>query len=103
MACVRKRRGKWVVDYRDAAGVRRWVSCATRREANGVLEKSLNESRQPVQPAVDPNITLTAYSEYWLALIGGHLKPRTVETYAEALRLHLRSAFGSTKLRLLQR
>lgn len=31
MACIRKRRGKWVVDYRDGAGVRRWVTCETRR------------------------------------------------------------------------
>ena len=33
MACVRKRRGKWVVDYRDGAGIRRWVTCETRRDA----------------------------------------------------------------------
>jgi len=103
MACIRKRRGKWVVDYRDAAGVRRWVTCATRRQAEGVLERGLGEARQPVQPAVDSNITLAAYSEHWLALARAHLKPSTLETYSEALRLHLRPKFGTTKLRLLQR
>ena len=103
MACIRKRRGKWVVDYRDAAGVRRWVTCATRRQAEGVLERGLGEARQPVQPAVDSNITLAAYSEHWLALARAHLKPSTLETYSEALRLHLRPPFATTKLRLLQR
>ena len=91
------------MDYRDAAGVRRWVTCATRREAEAVLEKGLGEARQPVQPAVDSNITLAAYSEHWLALVGAHLKPSTLETYSEALRLHLRPTFGTTKVRLLQR
>jgi len=26
MACIRKRRGKYVVDYRDDVGARRWVT-----------------------------------------------------------------------------
>ena len=48
------------------------------------------------------NITLAAYSEHWLALARAHLKPSTLETYSEALRLHLRPKFGTTKLRILQ-
>lgn len=32
MACIRKRRGKCVVDYRDGAGIRRWKTYETKRE-----------------------------------------------------------------------
>jgi hypothetical protein len=39
--CIRKRRGKYVVDYRDAFGRRRWVTCDTRRESERVLSERL--------------------------------------------------------------
>jgi hypothetical protein len=99
MACIRKRRGKWVVDYRDAAGVRRWVTCRTHRDAEAVLEKALRESRNPIIPVVDPDITIKAYSERWLGVIPVSLKPRTVETYSDALRLHLLPLLGAVKVR----
>jgi hypothetical protein len=67
MACIRKRRNKWMVDFRDAAGVRRWVTCPTRREAETVLERSLRDTRQPTRPVVDLNITLSDYAQRWLA------------------------------------
>ena len=66
MACIRKRRGKYVVDYRDGAGIRRWVTCETRGEAETVLVDKSREARQPTRPVVDPNITMSAYVERWL-------------------------------------
>ena len=60
MACVRKRRGKWIADYRDAAGVRRWATCRTKGEAEDLVADKRRESRQPVVPVVDPNITAHA-------------------------------------------
>ena len=60
MACIRKRRGKYVVDYRDGAGIRRWVTCATRRQAEDVLAERGREARQQTRPVVDSNITLSA-------------------------------------------
>lgn len=89
MACIRKRRGKWVVDYRDAAGIRRWNTCQTRRAAEDVLTEKLRESRQPSRPAVDPDITVAAYAERWLTLIAATVKPRTVESHEGALRCHI--------------
>ncbi len=103
MACIRKRRGKYVVDYRDAAGVRRWITCETRRQAEAVLSDRLRDSRQPIQPAVDTNITVAQYAERWLALIGAGVKPRTIEGHRTALRLHLLPTFGRVKVRLLQK
>ena len=33
MACVRKRRGKYVVDWRDGTGRRRWTTFYRKRDA----------------------------------------------------------------------
>src|SRR6267143_5086925 len=103
MACIRKRRGKWVVDYRDAAGIRRWATCKSRRLAEAVLAERLDESRQPRQPAVDPDIQLSDYANRWLDLVAATVKPRTLEGYRQLLRLHLIPQFGSTKVRLLHK
>src|SRR5216684_9070347 len=99
MACIRRRRGKWVVDYRDAAGVRRWLTCETRRAAEIVLAERLDESRQPREPVVDPDIRLDAYSQRWLNLIRMGVKPRTLDGYQQVLRLHLLPVLGTVKVR----
>ena len=101
MACIRKRRGKWVVDFRDGAGVRRWVTCETRRRADAVLAERLDESRQPRQPVVDPDIRLAEYSQRWLNLIRLTVKPRTLSSYEQTLRLHLLPGLGPVKIRNL--
>jgi integrase len=103
MACIKKRRGRWVVDYRDAAGVRRWVTCRTRDEAKHVLRDKLLESTQPTRPAVNPRITFSDYSKRWLKLAGATIKPRTLESYASTLRRYLLPAFEKTQVRQLAR
>jgi integrase len=103
MACIRKRRGKWVVDYRDAAGIRRWATCETRRAADIVLAERLDEARQPREPVVDPDIRLDEYSQRWLNLIRMSVKPRTQDSYQQTIRLHLLPVVGSVKVRTLAR
>jgi integrase len=103
MACIRKRRGKWVVDYRDAAGIRRWATCETRRAADIVLAERLDEARQPREPVVDPDIRLDEYSQRWLNLIRMSVKPRTQDSYQQTIRLHLLPVLGSVKVRTLAR
>ncbi len=101
MACIRKRRGKWVVDHRDGAGVRRWATCRTRREAEDVLDVRRREARQATRPVVDPDITVAAYAERWLRQIAVGAKPRTVTMYGAYLKLHVLPLFGTTKVRQL--
>jgi integrase len=103
VACIRKRRGKWVVDYRDAAGIRRWVTCETRRLAEDVLSAKLQESRQPTRPVVDPDITLADYAERWLVLIGSTVKPRTLDGHRYVLDLHVLPMLGRVKVRQLHK
>jgi integrase len=99
MACIRKRRGKWVVDYRDAAGFRRWVTCTAKREAEAILGDRLRESRPRTRPSVDPSITTGNYADRWLTLIAATVKPRTLESYQQTLRNHLLPAFGKICVR----
>ncbi len=104
MACIRKRRGKYVVDFRDAAGIRRWTTCETRKQAEAVLSDTLQATRQRTIPAVDPKITTKAYAEQrWLPLVKASAKPRTVETYEGVLNRHLLPTFGALPVVRLHR
>ena len=40
MACVRKRRGKYVVDWRDGAGVRRWKTFDKKTDISNVAMRA---------------------------------------------------------------
>jgi len=99
---ARGRLGRWIVDFYDAAGRRRWRVCRTKEQAQDVLATVIKESRQPGRPVVDPDITVAAYAEHWLGQLG-HLKARTVESARDILRLHLLPAFGQLKVRRLAR
>jgi len=104
MACVRKRRGKWVVDWRDHLGIRHWLTFETKHEAEDVLADKLKESRQsPMRPVVDRDITLDGYADLWLDRIKATVEPRTLASYKQLLRLHVRPTFGETKMRLIHR
>jgi integrase len=103
MACIRKRRGKYVVDYRDSAGIRRWMTCDTRRQAQNVLSDKLREARQPTEPVVDPDVTITVYGARWLALTGASVKTRTIEGYTDTLERYIKPVLGAMKVRRLAR
>src|SRR5712691_8370220 len=103
MACIRKRRGKWVVDYRDGGGKRRWITRDTRRDAEAALDTARREARQGTRPTVDPDIMLERYVPGWLAVVKATVKPATFDSYSNMLRLHVLPAFGRIKVRHLQR
>jgi len=103
MACIRKRRGQWVVDYRDGSGVRRWKTCQTKRQAEDFLDAERPKTRQWRQAAVDANITIGQYAVRWLTVIQPTIKPRTYIRYEELWRVHLKPAFEHVKVRELHR
>jgi integrase len=102
MACIRYRRRRWVVDYRDGTGRRRWESYRTKREAEDALAAAVPASRERRFPLVHPNITLAEYAERWLGLCSA-LKPRTVKGYREKLDRHILPALGTLQVRRLHR
>ncbi len=103
MACIRKRRGKWVADYRDGAGIRRWNTFETKRAAEDFLDEERPKTRQWTRPAVHPNVTIRAYKDRWLKLIGPTIKARTVASYTQSLVRHILPALGDMPIRQLDR
>lgn len=67
MACVRKRRGRWVLDFRDQNGARRWESFRTRDEAKVALEQRLKQVRQGSYSAPSQIPMLKEVADQWLA------------------------------------
>lgn len=102
MPCVRKRRGRWVADFRDSTGRRRWISRRTRTEAQRALAEAVPTSR-PRQQRITPETTLTAYAAPWLRVQGEVLKPRSVVAYARQLENHIIPALGRLELRRIGR
>ena len=108
MACVTKRRGKWVVDWRDGARTRRSRFFETKSAAEDFLAKAIPESRQTVRPVVDPGVTVPAYAEHWQTQLAGMvqagtLKPRTLQSYSDTLRLHILPALAGGRVRQLHK
>ena len=102
MPCVRKRRGRWVADFRDSTGRRRWISRRTKTEAQRALADALPSSR-PRRRRITPETTLTAYAGPWLRVQGEVLKPRSVVAYARQLENHILPALGRLELRRIGR
>lgn len=103
MACVRKRRGKYVVDWRDGAGVRHWKSFDKKGDADTFRDQVGQEARQRVTPTIPVSSTMTEYAEHWKRFIGQTVKPRTLARYSEILTLHVLPQFGKLRVRDLNR
>jgi integrase len=107
MASIRRRRRArgdvWVVDYRDGAGIRRWATFPSRREAEDALARIIPESRQAAPRVVDRDIAVADYAERWLVQVATEIKPRTLDSYRRNLANHVLPAFGRFKVRDLHR
>jgi hypothetical protein len=72
MACIRKRRGKWVADYRDPSGRRRWITRDTRKEAEAALAAIHVAIAKDEYVAPDTTRTLqTVYDHWWRVAVMG--------------------------------
>jgi len=102
MSSIRKRkRGRktvWVVDYYDATGLRRRKHAKTKEAAEALLVKALGESRQKIAAVADPTLTVAAFSEQWINAVRHDLKPRTVRSYKQVLRLYVLPAIGDMRI-----
>lgn len=93
MACIRKRRGRWVIDFYDQQGVRRWRTMP--KGANKDLaEKELRAIEDQVErgnylPVVKLPLFLEVAQE-WLE----HKKLKLRETTWEVYEGHVRNHFG---------
>ncbi len=101
MACIKKRRGKWVVDYRDTEGHRRWVTVeGNRDDAEQVLGKIINGGKRPV----NRKVTFAEWAEQWLETEAkARLKRSTFLEYEAALDNHLVPFFGKKRFCKVER
>jgi integrase len=103
MACIRKRRGQWVVDFRDGGGIRRWRTFRTKHEAEDYLAKTIPDVRQRRYAVVPVTSTFAQYADRWVHLIRYTVKPRTLTSYAGMLRLHVLPVLGAWRVQYIDK
>jgi len=74
---------KWIVDVRDASGVRHRLTTRTRDAADALLADRLADSHDNSTAVIDPDLTLATYAERWFAHLeaAASIKPRTITSY----------------------
>lgn len=95
MACVKKRRGKWVIDYRDTNGKRRWETVdGNREDAELRMSEIVGGGKKPV----NRRATFKQWAEHWLETEAkARLKNSTYLEYEAALENHIYPFFGSMR------
>ena len=90
---------RYLVRVRGADGVERSKTLRTRKDAERYEREFL--AARDRGTLVDPRLaseTLAKFSERWLAVHGGRLRPRTLELYRSLLRIHILPRFGAVPL-----
>jgi integrase len=99
MATVAKRRGKWVVDFRDQHGKRRWETYDTRRQADDALAKRIGEVKGGSYRSAADLPTFATVAADWLAgERARNLAASTLEVYARQIEDHMLPAFGPLRI-----
>ena len=106
MACIRKRRGKWVADYRDHTGKRHWETFDTKKAAEQELAKhvtTLKDGRYT--PANDKRTVRDAFDSWWRLSVegsdnrsGAALRPTTRALYLWTWNCHVSPRWATRKL-----
>ena len=101
MACLRKRRDRWVIDFYDQHGKRRWK---TLRE--GITKKDANKSLRDIEDKVQKGDFISvreipSFSEVadmWLAFKKPNVRHTTYGQYKGHVEVHLKPYFGNIKI-----
>jgi len=97
MACVTKRRGRWVLDFRDENGRRHWETYRTKKGADDALteiRKDLKDGNY-VDPGTLP--TVAEVAGHWLNLKRDH-PASSVNVWQTQIERHLIPAFGPLRI-----
>lgn len=103
MATVAKRRNRYVVDWRDASGRRRWKSFTKLKEANAYRDEVSQQTRRGI--VVDERLTFDTFvADYRRQhLESGAVRPGTKADYESLLKCHLEPYFRGWRLRDIRR
>jgi len=100
MACVRKYRGSWVVDWRDPTG-KRFIEAAEEKEA---AENRLAEVIRSGKAPASKRLTFQEYGEWWLENCAKQsIKTSTYQEYEAVLKNHVYPLLGSRPFVKVQR
>src|SRR5258707_276055 len=95
MAVMKKRRGKWFVDYRDSHGRRHWETKPNKKAAQARLSEILSGD-QPEQPL--ETRTFQEYGDWWLQNVAkGAIKASTYQEYESVLKNHVYPTLGTVQ------
>jgi integrase len=101
MACIKKRRGKWVVDWRDSKGRRHWETKPDKKAAQDRLAEILSAD-QPEQPL--ETRTFEEYGNWWLEKVAkGSIKTSTYQEYGSVLKKHVDPFLGAVQFTEVRR
>jgi len=106
MACVRKRRGKWVIDFYDELGKRHWETVGTnKKEAEDRIAEIRLQMKEGTLDPVSSKTLLKEYCENWLDTYThvNNLKASTTKSYREALDNYILPLMGHMPLRSIKK
>lgn len=101
MACVRKRRDRWILDFYDQDGVRRWKTMpegTTKSEANEELGKLEKKIRQGAYTPVKELPVFSKVADNWLASKRPDIRHSTYHGYKGHVENHLKPYFGKLRI-----
>jgi integrase len=103
MAKVAKRRDRYVLDYRDQYGIRRWETLpagTTRKEADHRLSTRLQQIRNGEYQARCDELTFDELADAYIRNhVRVHLRDSAGEDYRYLIAFHLRPYFGRRRIR----
>lgn len=104
MACVRRRRGKWCLDYRDHTGRRRWeTTSGNRKAAERLLAQRVQEIGRGTFQAPREHVSFDELAESFLRHCEGQVRDTTLKDYRGNLTRHLLPNFRGWKIRAIRR
>jgi integrase len=89
--------GRWTARLHDITGKRLDLFAHTRKE----VTSKLREAQRAIEagaPVRSDRLTVDAFLDQWLKAVGPTLRPRTLDSYRDQLRLHVRPALGHVPL-----
>jgi integrase len=89
--------GRWTARVHDGAGKRVDLYGTSRKEVTTKLREA-ERSIEAGAPVRSDRLTLDAYLDQWLAAVAPSIRPRTLESYRDQLRLHVRPTLGHVSL-----
>lgn len=94
MACIRKYRGSWVVDWRDPSTKKRTIEAVADKDS---AERRLAEVIQTGKLGASKRITFKERGDWWLENVAkSQIKASTYQEYESVLRKHVYPLIGSS-------